>query len=259
MDVNEKYDVALSFAGEQREYVEEVAWGLMSLDITIFYDKVEKELIRTWGGHLVEEFHDVYENRAYYVAMFISKEYVEKAWTTHERRSALSGAIQNKTRILPVRFDDTPVPGLPTDLKYLPTRDYTPPQLALMIAKKLGRELLPEYNIHKIDERNFANAKRLVYRIELPDVYSEVQGRVIAEHIVETKHKTGDLVNAVGFLFYFPIADPNGRADGSIDWAPNGVWGDAITVKMGDYRNFRFKTQFWNQRSLPVLYHRDNI
>ena len=255
MDENEKYDVALSFAGEQREYIEGVARGLEIMDITYFYDKVEEEKLRIWGDHLTEELHDVYENMAYYVVMFISKEYVEKAWPTHERRSALSGEIQGKTIILPVRFDETPVPGLPTDKAYLLASDYTPPELALTIAKKLGRELLPEYKIHKIDKRNFANAKRLVYRIELPDMYSEVQGRVIAEHIVETKHRTGDLVNALGFFFYFPVADPNGSADGSIDWAPNGEWDEAVNVRTGDYQHFRFETQFWKERPPPVLYH----
>ncbi len=255
MDNNKRYDVALSFAGEQRGYVEEVARELMSMDITTFYDKVEEEIVRLWGGYLPEDFHDVYENMALYVVMFISREYVDKAWTTHERRSALSGAIQGKTRILPVRFDNTLVPGLPTGISYLQASDYKSAELAVMVAKKLGREFLPEFNIHEVENVSFLNARRLVYRIEVPDAYSETQGRMIAEHIVNTKHRTGTPVNALGFLFYFPVANPNQRADGSIDWAPNGVWGDADTVQTGDYRNFRFETQFWNKRSLPILYH----
>ena len=101
MNDDKKYDVALSFAGEQRDYVEEVAGKLRSLNITTFYDRIEEEIIRLWGGSLGENLHDVYENKASFVVMFISREYVDKAWTTHERRSALSGAIQNKTAILP--------------------------------------------------------------------------------------------------------------------------------------------------------------
>ena len=91
-----KYDVALSFAGEQREYVEEVALGLSSLGIFSFYDENEAEKDRLSKKHLVEEFHDIYENKAHLVVMFISKEYVKKPWPRHERRSTLSGAIQNK-------------------------------------------------------------------------------------------------------------------------------------------------------------------
>ena len=255
IDTNRTYDVALSFAGEQRDYVQRVAEELLSLHIAIFYDRIEEEIIRLWGGNLAEDFHDVYENKARYVVMFISKQYIQKAWTTHERRSALSGAIQKKTKVLPVRFDDTPVPGLQTDVAYLRADEYPPQKLALLVAKKLDREFMPEFNIHKIEDVSFASAKRLVYRIEVPDVYSEAQGQMIAEHIVYTKHRTGEPVNAVGFFFYFPVADPNSRADGSIDWAPDGKWADAMKVQTGDYNNFRFETQFWNERSLPTLYH----
>ena len=255
MDRNKRYDVALSFAGEQRGYVEVVARELMSLDLTTFYDKVEEEIARLWGEYLPEDLHDVYENMADYVVMFISREYVTKAWTTHERRSALSGAIQGKTKILPVRFDNIVVPGLPTGVSYLQASDYVPVELAGMVAKKLGRGSLPEYNIHKVDDESFAKAKRLVYRIEVPSTYSETQGRMIAEHIAETRHTNCNLVNALGFFFYFPVADPNSRADGSINWAPNGEWADAITVQTGDYRSFRFVTEFWKERSRPILYH----
>ena len=250
-----KYEVALSFAGEQRDYVEEVAKELTSLDVFPFYDGFEEEMIMLWGRHLSEVLNEVYERNSSNVIMFVSKEYIDKAWPTHERHSAISGAIQKGTPPLLVRFDSTPVPGLPTDIVHLWACKFTPPQLALFIAKKLGRDIVPEYKVHRVEEANFGRAKRLVYRIEVPDIYSESQGQIIAKHVVESKHMKNDLVNAVSFLFYFPVADPNGRADGSIDWAPDGKWADATTVQTGDYSNFRFETQFWNERSLPDLYH----
>ncbi|MXY92324.1 MAG: TIR domain-containing protein [Caldilineaceae bacterium SB0670_bin_27] len=254
-----KYDVALSFAGEQRDYVEEVANELTSLNIFPFYDGFEEETIMLWGRHLSEVLNEVYEKNSSNVVMFISKEYIDKAWPTHERRSAISGAIQKGTPPLLVRFDCTTVPGLPTDINHLSAKKYTPPQLALMIAKKMGRDTVPEYRIHRVDEANFGKAKRLVYRIEVPTVYSESQGRMIATHIVESKHIKNDPVNALSFLFYFPVADPNGRADGSIDWAPNGKWADVTTVQTGKYSNFQFATQFWKERAIPDLYHETRV
>ena len=41
-----KYQVALSFAGEQRDYVEDVALHLRNRSIAVFYDGFEKRLIR---------------------------------------------------------------------------------------------------------------------------------------------------------------------------------------------------------------------
>ena len=55
-----------------------------------------------------------FQSQAAYVVMCVSRAYVEKAWPRHERRSALSRMIEDKREyVLPVRFDDTQVPGLP--------------------------------------------------------------------------------------------------------------------------------------------------
>ena len=68
-----------------------------------------------------------------------SQAYVDKPWTNHERRSALSRAVHEKREyVLPVRFDDTLVPGLPDDVIFLRASEYTPAQLATLIAEKLG-------------------------------------------------------------------------------------------------------------------------
>ena len=132
-----KYEVALSFAGEQRTYVEDVARYLQRRGIRVFYDGFERE--RLWGRSGAEEFHDAFARQSAYVVMFISQSYVEKAWTRHERRSALSRMVQEKREyILPVRFDDTEVPGLPEDLIYVRASDHSPAQLSAMIASKLG-------------------------------------------------------------------------------------------------------------------------
>ena len=131
------YEVALSFAGEQRGYVQEVAQALQSRGIAVFYDEFEK--IALWGKHLPEELQRVYESESSRVVIFVSKEWVEKAWPRHERRAALSRAIQDPgDYVLPVRFDDSLVPGLPDGVHYLQAKDYSPAEIAAMIAEKLG-------------------------------------------------------------------------------------------------------------------------
>jgi hypothetical protein len=132
-----KYEVALSFAGEQREYVEAVANALRTRGIAVFYDRFE--IVTLWGKDGTEFFHHLFTADTAYVVMFISKNYVEKEWTRHERRSALSRAIEEVGEyVLPVRFDDSPVPGLPATVQYLRSEDYTPEELAGLITKKIG-------------------------------------------------------------------------------------------------------------------------
>ena len=133
----EQYQVALSFAGEQRAYVESVARALQARGVPIFYDGFER--VTLWGTHGSEAFEEVFAQRSAYVVMFISKDYVERAWPRHERRSTLSRALHESGEyVLPVRFDDTRVPGLPSDLLYERAEKHTPAGLAAMIAEKIG-------------------------------------------------------------------------------------------------------------------------
>lgn len=74
--------------------------------------------------------------------MFISKEYVSKVWGRVERRAALSRAInENSEYVLPVRFDHTSVPGMPSTVAYIPLQEISPKELARLVCRKIGREL----------------------------------------------------------------------------------------------------------------------
>jgi hypothetical protein len=52
------YEIALSFAGEDRAYVEMVADGLRGRGVTVFYDDYEK--VEIWGKNLYEHLISVY-------------------------------------------------------------------------------------------------------------------------------------------------------------------------------------------------------
>jgi len=136
----DNFEVALSFAGEQRWYVDVVNSELKSLGIATFYD--EDWQVELWGKDLNETFTEIYSKQAKAVLMFISKEYVEKVWTKVERRAALSRAINEKGEyILPVRFDHTAVPGMPSTVGYLYLQDLSARQLAQKVCRKIGREI----------------------------------------------------------------------------------------------------------------------
>src|SRR5689334_15561742 len=53
-----EYDVCLSFAGEQREYVEDVAARLRASGVRVFYDDYEKASL--WGKDLYEHLDWIY-------------------------------------------------------------------------------------------------------------------------------------------------------------------------------------------------------
>ena len=133
-----EYEVALSFAGEQRPYVEQVAAILRTAGVAVFYD--DYEAVELWGHDLAVHLDEVYRTKAGCVVPFISAAYAEKAWPRHEFRSALARAVQaHEPFLLPVRFDATDLPGLSPSIAYLDARRLAPEQIAQAILQKLGR------------------------------------------------------------------------------------------------------------------------
>ena len=134
------YEIVLSFAGEDRHYVEEVAEYLRSHEVELFYDRYEEATL--WGKDLAEHLDAVYRSQARYCVMFISRYYAEKLWPNHERRSALARAVAERQEyILPGRFDDTELPGIRPTLGYVDLRKKSARQLGLLILQKLGRHI----------------------------------------------------------------------------------------------------------------------
>lgn len=135
------YDVALSFAGEDRSYVSQVAHILNSLGVRVFYDEFEE--VKLWGKDLYTYLDDIYQNKARYCVIFISVNYANKLWTNHERQSAQARAFQQARQeyILPARFDDTVIPGIRPTVGYIELRNKTPEQFAYIIAQKVNPRL----------------------------------------------------------------------------------------------------------------------
>jgi len=132
-----EYDVCLSFAGEDRTYVEMIAEQLKGRGLRVFYDRDEAG--KLWGKDLVEHFDYIYRQASRYCVMFISEAYAAKPWARHERRSALARALEEEGEyILPARFDDTELPGLRPTVAYLDLRTIAPETLVEFIAEKLA-------------------------------------------------------------------------------------------------------------------------
>ncbi len=132
-----EYDVCLSFAGEQRSFVEEVASKLRQLGLRVFYDRYEAATL--WGKDLYTHLDDIYQHAARYCVLFASADYARKVWTSHERQSAQARALSQKEEyILPARFDDTEIPGLRSTIGYIDLREMNPGQVADLIAEKVN-------------------------------------------------------------------------------------------------------------------------
>lgn len=132
----EQYDVALSFAGEDREHARKIAGLIRSNNFSVFYDEYEQATL--WGKNLYTHLSDLYTNKARFCLMFISSFYAQKLWTKREREAAQARAFaENVEYILPLRLDDTVVPGIEATTGYMDLRTTSHEEVVKLLVSKL--------------------------------------------------------------------------------------------------------------------------
>ena len=119
-EMPESFDVAISFAGSEREQADRLAELMREAGFVVFYDNYYPEQL--WGKDLVRFFDEIYRKRARFCVVFVSREYRDRIWTNHELRSAQARALEEKGNeyILPIKVDDAELDGLPPSIGYLP-------------------------------------------------------------------------------------------------------------------------------------------
>ncbi|WP_230531776.1 TIR domain-containing protein [Microvirga roseola] len=134
-----EFDVALSFAGEDREQAGTLAHILKRSKVKVFYDEFYPATL--WGKDLYQHLQTVYRDTATFCIIFVSEHYLKKNWTKHELQQAQARAIgESSEYILPLRLDDTSLPGLNDTVGYMDIREVSIEDVAKAVLKKLGRQ-----------------------------------------------------------------------------------------------------------------------
>ena len=131
------FDVAVSFAGTERTHAERLASLVKDAGFKVFYDSFYPEQL--WGKDLVVFFDEIYRKRSKFCVIFVSQEYLNRMWTNHERKSAQARAIQERGSeyILPVKVDDTELPGFQPTIGYLGLKEYGIERIVEILVAKL--------------------------------------------------------------------------------------------------------------------------
>ncbi len=132
-----RFKVALSFAGEQRHFVERVARRLgeaLEPHHVLFDRDHEGEFGRR---DLDLHLETLYGKQSELIAVFLSADYERKDWCRLEWRVLRNVMMEKGDKVVLFRFDDTPIPGLhPTD-GYVEIKNRSPEAIAEMILKRL--------------------------------------------------------------------------------------------------------------------------
>jgi hypothetical protein len=136
-----EYDVALSFAAEDRAAAEELARLLKERNITVFLDEYNRG--NSGEKNVIDHLVNLYDRKARYCVLFISKHYPLQTWTNEERASASEAALRDADEyILPLRLDDTGIPGLDEVPETHDFRQASLERLAALLKGKLSQTQL---------------------------------------------------------------------------------------------------------------------
>lgn len=148
------YDIAISFAGEDRPVAEQLASMLVVNGLNVFYDEYEQANL--WGKDLYVHLSKIYRDEAKYCLMLVSEHYSKKQWTNHERKAAQARAFsENQEYILPLRLDDAQVDGILETVGFLDCRRIPPEKIVELIAQKVrdyNKANGITYNLIKVEE-----------------------------------------------------------------------------------------------------------
>lgn len=131
------FDVAFSFAGTERNVAEVIATIVRENGFSVFYDNFYPEQL--WGKDLISTFDRIYRKDSRYCVMFLSREYAQRMWTTHERRSATARALEERGNeyILPIKVEEVDIDGLSPAVGYVSLSNMSPEQIAELLIAKL--------------------------------------------------------------------------------------------------------------------------
>jgi hypothetical protein len=162
-----EYDVAISFAGEDRSYAEQIAEMLRNSQVRVFYDMYEQAIL--WGKDLYVHLNDVYGKKARYCIVLLSSHYARKLWTNHERQSAQARAFQQQEEyILPVKLDDTSIPGIHPTTGYIDLRQITIERLVELLLEKLNKPGAAHLTTGTVEES--ASKRMIAAAIPIPRI-----------------------------------------------------------------------------------------
>src|SRR5215471_15284057 len=133
-----RFQVALSFAGEHRSFVEGVADHL-SRNLgqnRVFYDRYyEAELARP---NLDTYLTNIYREDADLIAIFLCANYAQKDWCGLEWRVVRDVLKQRRdSEIMPFKFDDVIIEGLLSIDGYIDIAHRTPEEVACLILQRI--------------------------------------------------------------------------------------------------------------------------
>ena len=130
------WDVAISFAGENREVAKDFRDECKKRGIDVFYDFDQQAIL--WGKDLNNILTEIYRNEALFMVIIVSSAYPKKDWTDFEFVNGKDGEKERSLEyLLPLRLDDTHIVGLKETVGIIDLRKQTMSDVVDVLAEKV--------------------------------------------------------------------------------------------------------------------------
>lgn len=153
------YDVALSFAGEDRAYAEELANKLKERGVQVFYDNWN--ISSLWGENLYTFLGKTYRDNSLFCISLISEAYCEKIWTKHEMKFIQARELNGEVYWLPLFLENANIPELPETKGRVCAWEHGIDQIVGFVCEKIEKRKqeindgeIPEPKIMSIQEKD---------------------------------------------------------------------------------------------------------
>ena len=120
------YDIAVSYASEQRAYVERFVQRLRFHKLSVYYDRDAQR--RMVGKILDQELHRIYIQESVCCVLFLSDAYAKKPVTRYESQIILSESIFRNQYMYIFKFDQISLPGLNRNFIYSNIHEFPEPE-----------------------------------------------------------------------------------------------------------------------------------
>lgn len=109
------YDIALSYASEQKQMVSRVAAILETEGLKVFFAPDRQGQFA--ADNMISRFYQIFRYQSRYTAAFVTEDYLRKEYTMFEAESAqLSDRYGRKNHLIPICFGEATLPGLDSDI-----------------------------------------------------------------------------------------------------------------------------------------------
>lgn len=136
----EKYDIAFSYASEQKEIIKYYSEKLQKLGLKIFIDTEHPELFVF--KHVPDTLKAIYDNDETVMLIFLSREYAEKDFTKYESHIAFDRLLTEK-RLAIIKLDESTLPWLPSSFFYYDINKYSSDEICQSLFTAIKKYKVP--------------------------------------------------------------------------------------------------------------------